>query len=382
MKKNNIKVLELGNPKGIYGAERWILALVNVLDREKITPMVATIKDELDQSAPLCLEAKKLGCLTHVFECYGKFNYDSVSFLKKYIIEKEIDILHTHGYKTDIIGLLAVRGTPCKLITTPHGWTNNPDFKLKCYEMLDRLVFRFFDSVVPLSDKLHDDLLRIPGLKKKLHLIYNGVDISEIKRTDYISEEMSSWKETGAFIIGYIGRLTEGKGLDVLFNAVKYYGRQDWKIAIVGDGEIRGKLENLVKSLDIDARVKFFGYIENRIPFLKGFDVFVLPSRSEGIPRCIMEAMVACVPVVATDISGCRDLVIHEKTGLLFAKDSPEELAQNIYRIIDDKELDKRICSEAFAFVDDRYSGTRMAHDYEVLFSMILENNNIYKAVK
>ena len=166
MKK--IRVLQLGSPTGLYGAERWILALIKHLDPEKVESVVAVIKDAPSLDAPLCREAESLGFHSHCIEAYGKVNFSAARRLRELIQKEDIDILHSHGYKTDLIGLLATRGTRCKIISTPHGWSKGGGFKLWCYEMMDRRIFPFLDGVVPLSEGLRDELRHIPGLGRKL----------------------------------------------------------------------------------------------------------------------------------------------------------------------------------------------------------------------
>ena len=167
---HRIRVLQLGSPTGLYGAERWILALVKYLNPERIESIIAVIRDSPELEASLCIEAKKNNIQTKIFNAYGKVNFDAVKQLRDFIRNNNINILQTHGYKTDIIGLLATFNTSCKILTTPHGWTKKPSIKLRCYELLDRLVFLFFDAVVPLSFKLYSELRKIPFLRKKLTL--------------------------------------------------------------------------------------------------------------------------------------------------------------------------------------------------------------------
>ncbi len=368
-----IKVLQLGSPSGLYGAERWILALIKNLNPEKIESWVGAIKDEPGLQVLLCQEAKKFGFRTHILESYGKLNFSTVGILRKHIQQNDIDILHTHGYKTDLIGLCAVKGTKCKIVSTPHGWTKHPDFKLRCYEILDRLIFPFFDAVVPLSDGIYQPLQSIPGLKKRLHLISNGVDTQEIESAKKISNEISAWKEEGAFIIGYIGRLTPGKGLDVLLNAFASHAEPHWRIAIVGEGEQEAELKTLAERLNINNSVKFFGFRHDRISFLKGFDVFVLPSESEGIPRCLMEAMAAGVPVVASDIPGCCYLVDDKKTGLLFPVNNERALAEAIKKMTFNDSLREALSRRAQELIFSDFSALNMAQGYETLFAGMIE---------
>jgi len=363
-----IKVLQLGSPLGLYGAERWILALIRHLDTINVESFVASIKDEPHLKVQLCIEAEKLGFPLKIIESYGKFNLLAVSHLRKFIIENEINILHTHHYKTDIIGLFATLATSCKIVSTPHGWTKRPDLKLWVYELFDRLIFSFFDAIAPLSENLCKSLSVIPTIKNKLHYIRNGVDINEIEDVKEIANEIESLKSEGYFVIGYIGRLIPGKGLDILLKAVAKYSEPHWIVVIIGEGELLSELKSMVQEFNISKQVIFLGFRPNRLAYLKGFDTFVLPSRSEGIPRCLMEAMVAGIPVVASDIPGCRDLVDGKTTGLLFRLDKPKQLAYSIKRISSDPILRESLCRNAREFILLHFSAARMANEYEKLY--------------
>lgn len=373
IKNNRIRVFQLGSPSDLYGAERWILALIKHLDPSKVESIVGVIKDEPELDAPLCKLAENLGFQTELIEAQGKINYSAVRKLKKNIIEKRIDILHTHGYKQDIIGLLAKLGTKAKLVTTPHGWSTEGGVKLRAYEIIDRCIFPFFDAVVPLSEGLYNPLKRIPGLSSgKLQVIRNGIDISEIDAVTDIAPELMSWKEQGFFIIGYIGQLIPRKGLDVLLNAVARLDLMNWRLAILGDGEQRAELENLAKNLKVEKQVKFFEFRKDRISFLRGFDLFVLPSRLEGIPRCLMEAMAAGVPAIVSDIPGCQDLVPNNKVGLVFPVNRYEKLAVAIERLAANDSARENAAQNGRELIEKQFSARRMAREYEILFRSLI----------
>lgn len=364
-----IRVLQLGSPTPLYGAERWILALIKHLDPAKIESLVAVIQDAPGQDAPLCREAAKLGFRSEVFSSFGKLNLSAVKLLRSFLVQNKIDILHTHGYKTDLIGLLATLGTSCKIVSTPHGWSKQADLKLLGYELLDRCAFPFFDAVVPLSQSLYTHLRRLPGLNGNLRLITNGVDLSDIDSVKDPAPELLGLKKEGAFIIGYVGRLVPPKGLHVLLDAASRLGFSNWHLAIVGEGESRALLEQQAKALGIADKVRFYGFREDRVSFLKGFDLFVLPSRSEGTPRCLMEAMAAGLPVIASDIPGCHYLVSHGQTGLLFPVDDAKALAGMIQEVASNKSASDRLAMAGMTFVKNCFSANRMADGYTSLYA-------------
>lgn len=370
MESKRIRVLQLGSPTALYGAEHWILALVRHLDRTRIESIVSVVKDAPDLETALCREADAAGFETCVFEAHGRVNIDAVKQVNRYILQNNVHILHTHGYKTDIIGRLATFGTTCKIISTPHGWSRDAGIKSKLYEYTDRLVFPFLDAVVPLSESIYRGLKWIPGLHRKLYLIKNGVDISEIGAVSNIADDIKVWKGEGCFVLGYVGQLIPRKGLTVLLNAFANLDIPKKKLAIVGEGGQRGELQKLSVDLGVSDQIKFFGFREDRISILKGFDVFILPSKLEGIPRCLMEAMVSRVPVIASDIPGCRDLVTDGKTGLLFKVNDVDSLLEQITKITN-PDLRSVVSRNAHEFATQEYLADKMADNYLALYMQL-----------
>lgn len=365
--KSRIRVLQLGSPTGLYGAERWILALIRHLDPSRVECLVASIRDAPDLIVPLCGRADSLGFRTQIFEAPGKFNWSAVRQLRRYIQVQDIQVLHTHGYKTDIIGLMATRGTSCRIVSTPHGWSEQAGLALTVYESIDRAAFPFFDAVVPLSEAIRDGLRPIPGIRSRLHLIRNGVDIAEIDAVQQLSDDLVPWKRAGYFIVGYIGQLIPRKGLALLLKAFARMTVLKKRLVIVGDGPQRQELEALAVQLGIPEQVRFLGFRDDRLEFLKAFDVFVLPSSLEGIPRCLMEAMAAEVAVVASDIPGCKDLVIDGHTGLLFDPNHEESLLSCLDRLTTPVVRDA-VARQGREFVVANYSAASMAVQYERLY--------------
>lgn len=367
-----IRVLHLGSPTGLYGAERWILALIKHLPAQQIDSWVGVIKDAPDLHAPLCTVAAERGFRTQVFESYGKLSRSAIGQLRAFLLGNEIDFLHTHGYKTDLIGCLAARGTPCKIVSTPHGWSVNAGVKLQVYEMLDRIAFLFMDAVVPLSRDLYAGLERFPGLRRKLRLIDNGVDLSELDVPSETPEPVSRWRREGRFVIGYIGQLITRKRIDTLIEAFHRLEIPNKQLCVIGDGPQRPVFEALAARLGETENVAFLGFRDDRMGFLKGFDLFVLPSELEGIPRCLMEATGAGIPVIASDIPGCREVVMSGETGLLSVPGDADDLYRQMRRLIDDEALRAQLAHAGAQHTRQRYSAEAMAVKYAALYQSLL----------
>ena len=116
-----LKVLQLGTPGPLHGAERWILALVRNLDPALGESHIAVIDDAPGAPVPLLDEAARLGICGHRIDAPGKFSLKAVQALRELVRGGGFDIVHSHGYKPDLITLLALRGTGAKALATPHG---------------------------------------------------------------------------------------------------------------------------------------------------------------------------------------------------------------------------------------------------------------------
>ena len=367
-----VRVLQLGSPNGMFGAERWILALIRHLPRERIETLVGVIKDDPDAGRPpLLAHAEAMGFGSVTIDAPGRLSRDAVGALRELIVGRRIDVLHTHFYKSTILGALAVRGTDCRLLATPHGWNTDAGLKLQAYEWAERVAFGWADAVAPLSADLERGLARLPWLRGRVTLIPNGVDLSEVTASDDVADEVRTARAEGAFVVGYVGQLIGRKRVDTLIDAFAALEVPRKRLFVVGDGPERAELERRAAAARLGAQVSFTGFREDRLSFLRGFDAIVLPSLLEGIPRCLMEAMAAGVAMVATDIDGTRDLVLHDRTGLVFPPGRAEVLAGHLSALASDPARRGRLADAARRRVHTQFSGATMAERYAALFDRL-----------
>lgn len=367
-----IRVLQLGSPNGLFGAERWILALARHLPRDAIETVVGVIQDvEGAQEAPLLAEARALGMETVSITAPGRINAAAVRALRTLLREYRIDVLHTHFYKSTIVGALAVRGTDCRLLATPHGWNTGAGVKLQAYEWAERVAFGWADAIAPLSGDLERGLHRLPWVRGRLTLIPNGVDLDEVGASAAVAPAVQAARDAGEFVVGYVGQLIERKRVDTLVDAFASLRVDARRLFIVGDGEQRARLEARAAERGVGDRVHFTGFRDDRLELLRGFDALVLPSTLEGIPRCLMEAMAAGVTVVATDIPGTRDLVVDGECGLLFPIGDTGRLAAALEAVHGDADLRSRLVAAGTTRVHTHFSARAMATRYASLFAAL-----------
>ena len=358
-RQNDIRVMHLIGSSGLYGAERWVLALLKGLEGHPVDSTLINLVDREGECSDVVLAAREKGFHAVDFHTGGKFNPFAAKSLAKLARKQRVDVIHGHGYKSDAIGLLAARLAGCRMISTPHGWSLEADRKLRAYENFDRSLFKFMDMVCPLSSDLATDIAKRSS--RNLRMILNGVDLDEVDRVPPVCNQQREH-----FLIGYIGQLIERKDLKTLLAAVKLLSDRSVpvKLQIVGGGTEFAKLKEYSRQLGIEQIVDFTGFRSDAVSILKNFDVFVLPSLMEGIPRCIMEAMAARVPVIVSDIPGNCDLVTHGKHGLLFSPGDSSDLAERIMTMMQHPERAGEMAVMSRDRVETLYSNRRMAVEY------------------
>lgn len=372
MKKLN--VLQFITPSGFYGAERWVLALANNINREHLVCDLAVSQEGGNQDLTVAELYPSDAGSVHYLPMRGRFDFRVVNQLVEVIRRRNIHVIHTHGYKSDILGLIAARKAGIKCVSTPHGFSGNVGFKLGAFIRLGTFMLRYFDAVAPLSEELVADMTRFNVPKHKTHLIRNGVDLKEIDQTLSELEPVATAEGQTERIIGFIGQLIPRKGIPDLLEVFDqlYAGDETLRLQLLGDGRQRDELEAQAASQKSAAAIEFLGFRGDRLVLLSRFSLFVMTSSLEGIPRCLMEAMAVGVPVVAYDIPGVDQLVEHGETGLLASLGDKQALAALCQQLLGDPELARRLTHKAREKVKKMYSAERMAVEYKDLFESLL----------
>ena len=368
--KKTINVLQFICPTGFYGAERWILALAKHLPPQDIRCDLLVTAEPDNQDLEISRQYKALGLDAYEIPMKNKFDLSAISKLATLIREKQIDIIHTHGYKSDIIGVLAARkaGIPC--VVTPHGFENSSDIKLRLFIWLGCQAMRFSAKTVPLSRQLVEDCKRLGVPENKTTYIQNGVDLSEVE-----AQQKPERDPKGEKRIGFVGQMISRKNIfDLLdiFDAL-HAKHPNTRLILLGDGDERKNLEQYAEKLDSNSHIEFLGFRDDRLELLMSFDLFAMTSTLEGIPRCLMEATAAEIPVAAYDIPGIDQLITHNKTGLLAPLGEKQQLQAHWETLLFEPDTAKKLAAAAKEFVYAHYSAQRMADEYTELFTQLTE---------
>lgn len=368
-----INVLQFICPTGFYGAERWVLALAKHLDVNTVNCELAVTMEPDQKELELVKEYQKLNLPCHTIDMKSKFDLSAINKLADLVHKNKIDIIHTHGYKSDIIGVLAAKKAGIKCIVTPHGFENAKDFKLRTFIWLGCQAMKYGDYVVPLSQQLMSDCKRMGVKSYKTKYIQNGVDLSEVEQTPIPDREDPEQKR-----IGFVGQMISRKNIHALldiFDAI-HAKHANTRLVLLGDGDARAELELYATTLKSHKNIDFLGFRDDRLSLLKSFDLFAMTSTLEGIPRCLMEAAAANIPVAAFDIPGIDQIIKHNDTGLLATLGDNESLTAHWETLLFDEDSAKKMTNNAKDYVYQHYSANRMADEYTALFKEALGIKN------
>ena len=225
-----------------------------------------------------------------------------------------------------------------------------------------RLIARGIDRHVGVGERTSREVEELVGLPSgSVRTIHNGVP-------DLQSQPFP--RPLPGTLIGAIGRVERQKGFDVLIRAlVEIEGAS---LFVVGDGSERAALDELARSVGVADRVVWAGWSEDPRRFLGSFDVFVFPSRFEGFPLALLEAMLARSAIVATDVGSVAEAIVDGRTGLLVPPGDPAALARATNRLLADDDLRRRLGDDGRRLVLDRFTAAHMTRAFESLYKEIL----------
>jgi glycosyltransferase involved in cell wall biosynthesis len=254
------------------------------------------------------------------------------------------------------------------------------DFPLK-KNFLSRLKYkRNLDSMIAISDAVKNVLVRGGVSPDIISVIPSGIDFSAFETSsssDYLHRELSFEKDD--YLVGIVAHLADHKGHKYLIQATEILKKKapKVKVIIVGEGPLMMDLTQQAKETHVEDMVFFLGFREDIHQILSSLDLFVMSSFLEGMGSSILDAMAHRLPVVATQVGGIPEVVIHEDTGLLVPPRRPDALARAILRLHENRELADRLGKRGFDVVHKRFSSESMALRIIDLYERLARKKNI-----
>jgi len=328
----------------------------------------------------LARELHDAGVRTHVILEAERNPLSILRELSNYFRGTQVDVVHTHKYKDNILAALAsIRHRVPYRVRTVHGapepFAGLQAFKMNVYGLLDGVVNRWaVDRLLAVSFALREPLVERFGIDK-VTCIHNAVDVDRIRvTTDLANLRKELGLDRHDFVIGTMGRLHPVKGLDVFLRAariIKDHGKRA-KFIIAGDGPLRDQLQALAQQCGLAHEVMFLGHRSDGNNILGLMDLFVLPSLSEGIPLVLLEAMALARPVVATAVGGIPEVVEHEINGLLVAAGNHDDLAKGCLAVMDNPTLAQELGPAGRRRVEEAFSADVMAENVANVYKTLV----------
>lgn len=340
-----MRVLHVINSFKIRGAEVLLFNfLINSKNEQMLQNDVCVLYDEKTYLYDKIIEH---GVNVFNLGFKRKYNIAVIFKLVKVIRDGQYDLVHVHLFPSLYFCAVASLFTQkTKYIFTEHSIFNRRR-NYWIFRITDFLSYKVYRQIICVSKMAKDNLNNwIPNIKQKLTVIYNGVPLAEdICKQDIVYDLL---------LIGSMN--SNVKGIDVFLKAIKNIESHINKVVIAGDGNLKNELVELRDTLGLQTKVEFLGNRNDINNLLDKSRIFVLPSRWEGLPISILEAMARAKPIISTNVGGIPEAISDGKTGLLVTPEDEVELSNAIIKLLNDVTFANQIGKNAYSEVILKFS--------------------------
>ena len=316
------------------GGPKQVFDLVRHLPRDEFEVMVAAPRDGIffDRFRDLGLPVVELPL--------SRLGVRHLPLAVRLIRRHRIDIVHTHGKGPGLYGRLAARALGVPAVHTFHGihYTNYPRLGQSLYLALERRLSRLTHTVINVSRSQEAEGLALRLFRPDQSVVVvNGIDMDELDCALAESPVRREMLGLGAhdFVLGCVSRWDPVKRFEILLDAVRRLSTRIPRLVLllVGGGGEEARIRRIVAETRLRDHVIFTGFLDNPARVYGILDVYVATSLKEGLPLAPLEAMCARLPIIATDVPGHRDVIVHERTGLLVPPENSAALATAIAQL-------------------------------------------------
>jgi len=380
---HEIKILYVLTTLGLGGVQEHLRLLIKNLDKSKFDIWVAygPPADKVPALKGAGATLVEVGLVKRIQPLKDLKAFVSLWLLMR---RQSFDIVHVHMTKAGILGRLAAKLAGVKVVLmTGHGWSGHLDnyfssfLAKKLFYMIERLWGKFFtDGVILLTKEDYEEIRRRNMYpESKLYLVPNGIDRQELEKaaSDKNIRDELAFKMQDKLIV-MVGRICKVKAPWVYVEAAKKVlpKRADVRFLLIGEGP---QVKEVIKKVsEIPQRKQFhlLGQRQDVPSLLKGSNIFVLTSITEGMSMTLLEAMALGLAVVVTDIPGNRALVEDGETGIFIPPNNPEALAQVLLKLLDDESLRKRLGQNAKEHVEKYFASSNMGRETIQIYNKFL----------
>lgn len=355
MPSQPIRIMDFrGTYKGGGGPDKTILNSAAQHDPLRVYVLVAYLKQPNDEEFQIAAMAKSLALNYVDVIDRNMFDWSCIRQLKKLIQQEKISLLHSHDDKTLLYSVILKYLIPeLRIMHTCH---SHPEYAKESFasskaywkfrlrkKFLIWLMRQHLKPVLTISENTKQRLIR-SGLKpENISVLYNGIDIEYWRRgkaNPVLKKELGLSEND--LLVGTVARITYDKDLHTFYKTAEILAKStlNIKFVIVGDGngnELE-KAKQEVTKLGLEKLILFTGHRTDLRNIYASFDLFLMTSRTEGLPNTILEAMAMEIPVVSTHVGGIGELIIDQKTGLLYSVGAFHDLAEGVLLLLKNKE--------------------------------------------
>jgi sugar transferase (PEP-CTERM/EpsH1 system associated) len=349
------------------GLENGVVNVINRIDRTRFRSSVCCLKE----AGEFASRIEAPGVPVRAMQLRRGIDPLMALRLAAHFRRTRPHIVHTRNAESFFYGALAARlaGVP-RVIHSEHGRTFT-DRPIRFHAQ--RWLSRFANAIFAVSEQLKRDLVRHVGIPRtRIEVLYNGVDLQKFAAGhDRAAVRAELGFAHADVVVGSVGRLVPVKNYPMLLRAVAALQAPDVHVVLTGEGPERAALQDLARSLGIASRVRLLGHRDDVSRVLGAFDVFVLPSLSEGMSNTLLEAMARGVAPVVSDVGGNAEIVRDGVCGLVFPSDDVPALSSRLASLCSDPARRSALAASARARVTESFGMDAMIGRYERLYERV-----------
>jgi glycosyltransferase involved in cell wall biosynthesis len=335
-----MKVAHFLSTTAFHGAEAMAAELIRQLAGLGVHNHLLLLDNAGRSDCQMLTETADVLAGSAMLPCGRAFDPKTFRSLGDYLVRHDIDVLHSHKYKTSFYALPVCRRQGRGVVTTYHNWIETTP-ALRAYAALDRRLARFNHLAVGVSTPVMQVLGRHVPVER-LRQIDNGVDTQRFMPAfDRAAARLALGLGEHQLVFGCVGRLSPEKGIERLLSALNSANRAaatssapaaghpgaDWVLLLVGDGESTAALQEQARAADLAERVRFLGRRSDTAAIFQALDVYLLPSHTEAFPMALLEAMACGCAVLAAEVGEVARILDQGRCGSLLRGDGPEPWA-------------------------------------------------------
>lgn len=367
-----IRVLHVISSAGMYGSENSTLQSMRHTPHTKESLVVFSPSDSI---APLADKARQLGYNTLVLSNNNIRMFTSIRYFWRFAREQKPDILHSHGYKELFFCAVFSVFLGCRLIHTNHGFVDNQRVKKNIYHFLEKSLCRILVAmpIIVLAKKTGNRFVSFGIPLRRIHFIQNSIHPEDVPQYMDMPEDLTSLFQENKKILVYIGRLSIEKGPDLLLHALKRVLPSYDKVLvlIIGDGCLKEDLVRLTSKLGLTDHVRFLGFRKDAKAIMANSFGVIIPSRTEAIPRTLMEGMLLEKTIVAAAVGDIPDVIEHGRHGILVPPENIELLTRGICRALENPVEAKEMGVKAHERIIKRFNASGRCAELARLYKQV-----------